>query len=67
MKEKDLLSVDIECNYIVYNSKKIADKYFACDIYSKPHFLFFVKNFNQNKPEDYDKVNEYCSNMISVG
>lgn len=66
MQEKELLSVDVEFQYIVHTGRKISDKYFTCDIFAKPHFLFFVKTFKPDEPAELDRIREHCAKLVEV-
>lgn len=64
-QEKDLLGVDMEFSQTTYNGKRISDKYFPSDFYSKPHFLFFVKFFSE-KTTDHSNVEDTAAKIVEV-
>lgn len=51
---------------MLYKGKKISDKCFPSDMYSKPHFLFFVKLYTEEDKLEHDKVMEMIAKVREV-
>lgn len=65
-KEKDQITIEVEVQQTVYSGKKISDNYFPSDLYAKPHYILFFKQFEPKVNEDHLMATEIVTKMVEV-